>query len=152
MVRFDRKVERQKKEFDFYKEKTKKSKMTEFKENFSFRWIKINLRTVIYIVLDFLAVSLAFIPLLMKYYDAKTAFILGHGVLTSLLVVLTFYFINKEETATKRFVYSLLFYGIAFRGNVIDCSIFSLKCKKYYNFMELTFTENNITYKVRPDN
>ena len=120
MARFDRKVERQKKEFDFYhKEKTKKSKMTEFKENFSFRWIKINLRTVIYIVLDFLAVSLAFIPLLMKYYDAKTAFILGHG---------------------------------AFRGNVIDCSIFSLKCKKYYNFMELTFTENNITYKVRPDN
>ena len=91
MARFDRKVERQKKEFDFYhKEKTKKSKMTEFKENFSFRWIKINLRTVIYIVL-------AFIPLLMKYYDAKTAFILGHGVLTSLLVVLTFYFINKEE-------------------------------------------------------
>ena len=88
MARFDRKVERQKKEFDFYhKEKTKKSKMTEFKENFSFRWIKINLRTVIY-----------------------------------------------------------------FRGNVIDCSIFSLKCKKYYNFMELTFTENNITYKVRPDN
>ena len=54
MARFDRKVERQKKEFDFYhKEKTKKSKMTEFKENFSFRWIKINLRTVIYIVLDF---------------------------------------------------------------------------------------------------
>ena len=98
MARFDRKVERQKKEFDFYhKEKTKKSKMTEFKENFSFRWIKINLRTVIYIVLDFLAVSLAFIPLLMKYYDAKTAFILGHGELTSLLVVLTFYFINKEE-------------------------------------------------------
>ena len=89
MARFDRKVERQKKEFDFYhKEKTKKSKMTE---------LKINLRTVIYIVLDFLAVSLAFIPLLMKYYDAKTAFILGHGVLTSLLVVLTFYFINKEE-------------------------------------------------------
>ena len=33
MARFDRKVERQKKEFDFYhKEKTKKSKMTEFKK------------------------------------------------------------------------------------------------------------------------
>ena len=36
MARFDRKVERQKKEFDFYhKEKTKKSKMTEFKDKFT---------------------------------------------------------------------------------------------------------------------
>ena len=45
--------------------------MTEFKENFSFKWIKINLRTVIYLVFDFLFVSFVCVPLLMKYYDAK---------------------------------------------------------------------------------
>lgn len=100
MARFDRKVERQKNEFSFSKkEAPKKTRLDEFKENFGFKWITINVRTMIYMVLDFVAVSVLFIPLLMKYYDAKTAFVLGHGVLTSLLIVLTFYFISDEKPA-----------------------------------------------------
>lgn len=100
MARFDRKVERQKNEFSFSKkEAPKKTRLDEFKENFGFKWITINVRTMIYMVLDFVAVSVLFIPLLMKYYGAKTAFVLGHGVLTSLLIVLTFYFISDEKPA-----------------------------------------------------
>ena len=100
MARFDRQVERQKKEFSFsQKEAPKKTKMSEFKENFGFKWLTLNVRSVIYMVLDFVAVSVIFIPLLMKYYDAKTSFVLGHGVLTSLLIVLTFYFISEEKPA-----------------------------------------------------
>lgn len=100
MARFDRKVERQKNEFTFSKkEAPKKTRFAEFKENFGFKWVVINVRTMIYMILDFVAVSVLFIPLLMKYYDAKTAFVLGHGVLTSLLIVLTFYFISEEKPA-----------------------------------------------------
>lgn len=98
MARFDRKVERQKNEFSFsHKEAPKKTKMSEFRENFGLKWLKINVRTMIYLILDFVVVSIVFIPLLMRYYNEKTAFILGHGVLTSLLIVLTFYFINEEK-------------------------------------------------------
>lgn len=100
MARFDRKVERQKNEFTFSKkEAPKKTRLGEFKENFGFKWITINVRTMIYMILDFVAVSVLFIPLLMNYYDAKTAFVLGHGILTSLLIVLTFYFIGEEKPA-----------------------------------------------------
>lgn len=124
MARFERKVERQKKEFDFsYKEVSKKTKMSEFKENFSFKWLKINLRTVIYIVLDFLVVSLAFIPLLMKYYDAKTAFILGHGVLTSLLVVLTFYFISEEKPSMSVLFVRYCFMALLLGGSSLVAAL-----------------------------
>ena len=93
MARFDRKVERQKSEFKFSKKVApKKTKLDMFKENFSFRWVKINFRTTIYLIIDFVC-----IPFLMQFYNSKMAFVLGHGLLTSLLVVLTFYFIGKEK-------------------------------------------------------
>lgn len=98
MARFDRKVERQKSEFKFSKKVTpKKTKLEMFKENFSFKWLKINFRTIIYLIIDFIFVSIVCIPFLMQFYNAKIAFVLGHGLLTSLLIVLTFYFIDKEK-------------------------------------------------------
>ena len=98
MARFDRKVERQKSEFKFSKKVApKKTKLDMFKENFSFRWVKINSRTTIYLIIDFVFVSIVCIPFLMQFYNSKMAFVLGHGLLTSLLVVLTFYFIGKEK-------------------------------------------------------
>ena len=98
MARFDRKVERQKSEFKFSKKvPPKKTKLDMFKENFSFKWLKINFRTTIYLIIDFVFVSIVCIPFLMQFYDSQMAFVLGPGLLTSLLVVLTFYFIDKEK-------------------------------------------------------
>ena len=59
--------------------------------------MKINFRTTIYLIIDFVFVSIVCIPFLMQFYNSKMAFVLGHGLLTSLLVVLTFYFIGKEK-------------------------------------------------------
>ncbi|WP_281518356.1 hypothetical protein [Thomasclavelia cocleata] len=98
MSRFDRKVERQKSEFIFSKKVIpEKTKVEMIKENFSFKWIKINFKTVIYLIIDFIFVSIVFIPFLMQFYNAKLSFILGHALLTGFLVVLTFYFIDKEK-------------------------------------------------------
>mgnify|MGYP007025188881 CR=1 FL=1 len=71
------------------------------KENFSFKWIKINFKTVIYLIIDFIFVSIVFIPFLMQFYNAKLSFILGHALLTGFLVVLTFYFIGYKHMIVK---------------------------------------------------
>ena len=98
MSRFDRKVERQKSKFVFSKKIIpEKTKWEIVKENFSFRWLKINFKTIIYLIIDFVFVSIVCIPFLMQFYNAKLSFVLGHGLLTSLLVVLTFYFVGKEK-------------------------------------------------------
>ncbi|MBS5588671.1 MAG: hypothetical protein KHX14_07645 [[Clostridium] spiroforme] len=99
MSRFERKVERQKKEFEFTKKvEPPKTKFQLFKENFGFRWMKINIKSTIILMLDFILVSIIFIPLLMNIVGARMAFVLGHGIITSFLVVITFKLINKEKT------------------------------------------------------
>ena len=99
MSRFERKVERQKKEFEFTKKvEPQKTKLQLFKENFGFRWMKINIKSTIVLMLDFILVSIIFIPLLMNVVGARMAFVLGHGLITSFLVVITFKLINKEKT------------------------------------------------------
>ena len=87
MSRFERKVERQKKEFEFTKKvEPQKTKFQLFKENFGFRWMKINIKSTIVLMLDFILVSIIFIPLLMNVVGARMAFVLGHKL------------INKEKT------------------------------------------------------
>ena len=99
MSRFERKVERQKKEFEFTKKvEPQKTKLQLFKENFGFRWMKIKIKSTIVLMLDFILVSIIFIPLLMNVVGARMAFVLGHGLITSFLVVITFKLINKEKT------------------------------------------------------
>lgn len=113
MARFNRKVERQKKEFEFSKKvPPKKTKLEIFKENFSFKWLKINLRTVIYLIIDFVFVSIVCIPFLMQFYSAQLSFILGHGFLTSLLIVLTFYFISDEKPSVIELLIRYCFMAI----------------------------------------
>ncbi|MDD8048221.1 MAG: hypothetical protein PHH04_01340 [Thomasclavelia sp.] len=104
MSRIDRKIERQKQNNSYTinekdKEKTKKDFFT---DNFSFKWIDLSIRSVIYMLLDFLAVSILFIPLITNVYgDAKLAFILCHTFITSLLVVVTFIVTKKDTPRPK---------------------------------------------------
>lgn len=98
MARFERKVERQKSEFTFSKKPfVKVSKYKEFKENFNFKWIPTNWKAILLLVFDFLIPSLIVIPLLMQHIDQYIAFIIGHGVFTSLLIVGSFYLYNKKK-------------------------------------------------------
>lgn len=98
MARFERKVERQKSEFTFSKKPlVKVSKFKEFKENFNFKWIPTDWKSILLLVFDFLIPSLIVIPLLMQYVDQFLAFIIGHGAFTSLLIVGSFYLYNKKK-------------------------------------------------------
>lgn len=113
MSRFDRKVEREKSEFVFSKKIVPdKTKREIFKENFSFKWLKIDIKTIIYIIIDFVFVSIVCIPFLMQILNAKIAFIIGHGFITSLLVVLTFYLINREKPSFFELIIRYLFMAI----------------------------------------
>ena len=69
----------------------------EFKENFNFRWIPTDWKSILLLVFDFLIPSLIVIPLLMQFLDQFMAFIIGHGAITSLLIVVSFYLYNKKK-------------------------------------------------------
>ena len=98
MAKFERKVERQKSEFTFSKKPpVKVSKFKEVKENFNFRWIPTDWKSILLLVFDFLIPSLIVIPLLMQFVDQFMAFIIGHGAITSLLIVVSFYLYNKKK-------------------------------------------------------
>lgn len=98
MARFDRKVERTKKEYQFtQKEKVVETNKSLFKKNFNLKWVHIDFKTILVFIIDFLLVTLLIIPFLIQYIDATIAFVVGHGVVTSLLIVLTGCLINKEK-------------------------------------------------------
>lgn len=99
MAKFDRKVKRNKKEYQFTKKeiKSEKKNWKEFRENFGLKWMKLNWKSLIFLVIDFFAVNIIFVPLLMQYFDSSTAFVLGNGALTSLFIVLTFYLLASEK-------------------------------------------------------
>ncbi|MFQ6791435.1 MAG: hypothetical protein ACLRT4_01390 [Thomasclavelia sp.] len=98
MAKFERKVERQKSEFSFSKKApVKKSKFVEFKENFNFKYINTDWKSIALLIVDFLIPSLLIIPAFMSFLGQQIAFIIGHGLITSLLIVISFYFFNKQK-------------------------------------------------------
>ena len=98
MARFDRKVERTQKSFEFtQKEKIVETNKDVFKKNFTFKWVQLNIKTVCVFLVDFLLVTLLIIPFMMQYLNATFAFVLGHGIITILVIVFTGFLINKEK-------------------------------------------------------
>ena len=70
MARFDRKVERTKKSFEFtQKEKIVETNKDVFKKNFTFKWVQLNIKTVCVFLVDFLLVTLLIIPFMMQYLN-----------------------------------------------------------------------------------
>lgn len=118
MAKFDRKVERTKKEYQFtVKTNAEKDKGSLFRDNFSLRWIKLNLQTVLLFVLAFMLVTLVVIPVLSIYIGVVTAFVLGHGLITSLIIVLTVCFLRKEKPSLQvlavRYLFLILLLGVS---------------------------------------
>ena len=115
MSRFDRKVERTKKEYQFTQkviEKKDESFSVIFKENFSLRWMRFNLQSIVGYVLDFLIVTLIIIPLLITYLGSMMAFVFGHAIFTGLLLVITVYIINKEKPKLSVFLVRYVFIAL----------------------------------------
>ena len=110
MARFDRKVERTKKNFEFtQKEKIVETDKDIFKKNFTIKWVQLNIKTVCVFLVGFMFVTLLVIPFMMQFLNATLAFILGHGVITSLVIVFTGFLINKEKIQVVPFISRFLF-------------------------------------------
>lgn len=110
MARFDRKVERTKKSFEFtQKEKVVETNRDLFKKNFTFKWVQLNIKTICVFIIDFLLVTLLIIPFMMQFLSATLAFVLGHGIITSFLIVLTGFLVNKEKPQMVSFLARFLF-------------------------------------------
>lgn len=110
MARFDRKVERTKKNFEFtQKEKIVETNKDIFKKNFTIKWVQLNIKTVCVFLVGFMFVTLLVIPFMMQFLNATLAFILGHGVITSLVIVFTGFLINKEKIQVVSFISRFLF-------------------------------------------
>ena len=79
--------------------------------------MKLNLQTVVLFIMAFMLVTLVVIPLLSAYMDVMIAFVLGHGLITSLIIVLTVCFLRKEKPALKvlaiRYLFLILLLGIS---------------------------------------
>ena len=98
MARFDRKVERTKKSFEFtQKEKIVETNKDVFKKNFTFKWVQLNIKTVCVFLVDFLLVTLLIIPFMMQYLNATLA------------IVFTGFLINKEKIKVVPFISRFLF-------------------------------------------
>ena len=69
---------------------------------------QLNIKTVCVFV-DFLLVTLLIIPFMMQYLNATLAFVLGHGIITSLVIVFTGFLINKEKIKAVPFISRFLF-------------------------------------------
>lgn len=113
MARFDRKVERNKTGYKFStKAEVVETKGAIFRKNFTFKWVDLNIKTILVFVLDFLVVTLLIIPFMMQFISAELAFVLGHGLLTSLLIILSGYLLNKEKPQFMSFIARFLFITI----------------------------------------
>lgn len=115
MSKFDRKVERTKKEYQFTartEEKKEESLSSVFKENFCLRWMRFNIQSIVGYILDFLIVTLLIIPLMIGFMDSTLAFALGHAVFTGLLLVVTTYIVNKEKPKLSEFIVRYLFMAL----------------------------------------
>ena len=109
MARFDRKVERTKKEYQFtQKEKVVETNKDLFKKH-------LDLKTILVFIIDFLLVTLLIIPILMQYLNEAVAFVVGHGFITSLLIVLTGCLVNREKpkmiSLFARFLFMFILLG-----------------------------------------
>ena len=77
--------------------------------------IKISLKTILVFIIDFLLVTLLIIPILMQYLNEAVAFVVGHGFITSLLIVLTGCLVNREKpkmiSLFARFLFMFILLG-----------------------------------------
>ena len=67
------------------------------------------LKQYVFFLVDFLLVTLLIIPFMMQYLNATLAFVLGHGIITSLVIVFTGFLINKEKIKAVPFISRFLF-------------------------------------------
>lgn len=110
---FKRSVERSRKvEFTHQEEKPK----SEFKANFNLTWIPFHYKSLIILAVIFAFTQGLCVPFLTQFYSLDSALILTHGILSSLLVVLSFWTIAKEKPPLSALFIRFCFCALIFGG------------------------------------
>lgn len=110
---FKRSVERDRKIEFTHQDIQNKS---EFKSQFNFTWIPFNYKSLIMLAIIFLFTQFFCVPFLNQYYQYPSALILTHGILTSFLVVLSFWTIAKEKPPLSALFVRFCFCALIFGG------------------------------------
>lgn len=97
MAKFNRRMQRQKKEYTF----TKKQEALEttssiLKKSITFLWVPKKWFSIVIIFFAFAFVSFTVIPLLMQVVSMEVAMLIGHGSITSSLLITIFYIMDKD--------------------------------------------------------
>lgn len=107
MAKFNRRIQRQKNKYAF----TKKEEVIEtnssiLKESITFLWVPKKWTSIGIVFLVFSFVSFAVIPLLIQFISIEVAMLVGHGVITSSLLVVVFYIMDKtpQKPTTKTLI------------------------------------------------
>lgn len=100
MAKFERQIKRQKKGFEFTKKEEPKE-IGLWKKTLSLYWIPRKWSSLLIIILNFLLVTIVAIPQLMVRFEQGRSLLLGHGIITSLLIVMSFYHLEDKVHKTS---------------------------------------------------
>lgn len=92
------------------------SEKKEFKSNFNFTWIPFRYTSFIMLAVIFAFTQFLCYPFMTQFTNAPSALILVHGILSSLLVVMSFWTTAKEKPPLSALFVRFCFCALIFGG------------------------------------
>lgn len=117
---FKRSLQREKK-VELVKEKPKKET---FQDNFTFRWIPFSFQSFLILGVIFAFTQFLCIPFIANYCSYPISLVAVHALLSSLLVVMGFYFYNHEDLSLKSLWTRYYFCAFMFGGLALSIALF----------------------------
>lgn len=97
---------------------------SEFKTNFNLTWIPFHYKSLIMIIVIFAFTQFLCVPFLAQYYPYSSSVILVHGILTSLLTVLSFQTTAKQKAPATALFIRFCFCALMFGGFALAIMMF----------------------------
>lgn len=99
---------------------------SQFNAHFNLTWIPFNYKSFIILAIIFAFTQGLCVPFLAQYYSLTSSLILVHGLLTSLLVVLSFWTITKEKPPLSALFIRFCFCALIFGGFAFAIALFMM--------------------------
>ena len=110
---FKRSVERSHKTQLTHQQEKQKN---EYQSNFNFTWIPFRYQSFIVIAVIFVFSQFLCTPLLTPYCGQATALVIAHGIISSVLLVLSFWVMEKDKVSIKALLMRYCFCALMFGG------------------------------------
>lgn len=97
---------------------------SEFQKNFNFSWIPVHYKSFIMIVVIFIFSQFFCVPFFAQFYNYPSSLILTHGIITNLLIILSFQTIAKEKAPLSALFIRFCFLAIVCGGLAFIATLF----------------------------